>query len=160
MPLAEVSMPVRQENPKPFRLSFGVALALGLFAAAVPVRSECVSPSVEAGATTTTVYRCPEGDASAAQGPAIVEPGKTTTVERGSTDIPWFGPTPTKTSDPIAMPKAPAGDKKEDVVKADPDPKTQPQQKAEPEQKAAAPSEAATIDRSQGKGRGPAGYRA
>jgi ribonuclease E len=77
------------------------AVAFALVAAAMPARSECLSPSEAAGATTTTVYRCSEEDPSARKSPIIVEPDKSTVVERGSTTVPWFEPKPTQTSDPI-----------------------------------------------------------
>ncbi|MGE4251125.1 MAG: hypothetical protein AB7F09_17190 [Parvibaculaceae bacterium] len=127
MPLADVVKPMRQEKPRWLEPPFWVVLTLAILAGVIPARSECLSPSATAGATTTTVYRCPDGDASTGQHPAIVEPGKTTTVERGSADIPWFEPKPTTTADPIVAPKAPAAGKKEDVVKVEPKPEAAPE---------------------------------
>jgi hypothetical protein len=157
MPLAKAAKPVRQENQKPRWLSGWLVLTLATLGTAMPAWSECLSPSAEAGATTTTVYRCPEGNASAGQQPLIVEPGKTTTVERGSAEIPWFEPKPTKTTDPIAMPKATPQKAEEDKVKAEPvpaksaEPTVIPPPKAEAkapvaEPEAAAADAKATVD--------------
>ncbi|MGE0006871.1 MAG: hypothetical protein AB7S92_14910 [Parvibaculaceae bacterium] len=91
-----------------------MVLALGLFAGAAPGLSQCLSPSA-AGKTTTTVYRCPGGTQEprpVEQSPLIVDTGKTTTVDRGPADIPWFAPRTTRTANPIAMPKA-SGEKKD-----------------------------------------------
>jgi outer membrane biosynthesis protein TonB len=97
---------------------------VGVFGAIMPAQGECLSPSAEAGATATTVYRCPEGDAAGTQSPILVDPEKTTEVERGSADLPWFEPKPAKTGDPIETMKAPLGneEKKEDLVKISPPP--------------------------------------
>jgi len=52
-----------------------------------------VSPSTESGIATTTVYRCPENQAVVApKQPLLVPLDKTTVVERGSADVPWFEP--------------------------------------------------------------------
>ena len=75
------------------RASFA-AFALLFLAANQPAQGECLSPSTPAGATVTTVYRCPEIDPSAAKQPSLASPEKTTVVERGSSDVPWFEPKP------------------------------------------------------------------
>lgn len=52
-----------------------------------------MSPSAESGAAATTVYRCPDTqEVVAPKQPRIVPTDKTTTVERGSAEIPWFEP--------------------------------------------------------------------
>ena len=106
-------------------LPWAAAIMIGGFGAVMPARSDCLSPSVEAGATTTTVYPCTEGDAAGKQPLIVIDPKKTTEVERGSANLPWFEPKPTKTEDPIATSKAlpgkaaPSG-KKEDVARTSP----------------------------------------
>lgn len=100
---------------------------VGVFGAVMPARSECLSPSAEAGATATTVYRCPDENAAGAQLPIVIDPEKTTEVERGSAKLPWFEPKPSEAEDPIETMKAPSGnkgamEKKEDVAKIPPPP--------------------------------------
>jgi hypothetical protein len=101
------------------------AAAFGLLAAAMPARSECTSPSAEA-ATSTTVYRCPEGNASAAKGPIIVDPSPSTILERE--------PKPTPTSDPIVAPVTATPEKQET-------PPTSPEKQLAAPDKQAAPPE-------------------
>ena len=93
------------------------ALAIACLSMAQPAASECLSPSTEAGATATTVYRCPEASEPSAQPPAaakqpLATEDKSTVVERGSADVPWFEPPakqdPIKTAqDPIKTVKPP-----------------------------------------------------
>jgi hypothetical protein len=100
------------------------AFSLVILAAFHPAHGECLSPSTPAGATATTVYRCPELDPSAAKQPALGNAEKTTEVERGSADVPWFEPEPAdKKVDAAKMPAAKiepakAPDAKSGVVKA------------------------------------------
>lgn len=99
------------------------AFALVILAAFHPAHGECLSPSTPAGATATTVYRCPELDLSAAKQPALDNTEKTTEVERGSADVPWFEPKPAdKKVDAAKIPAAKieaasAPDKKIETVK-------------------------------------------
>lgn len=100
-------------------------IAVAVVGTITPARSECLSPSSAAGATSTTVYRCSEDNAADAPSPLIIDPDKTTEVERGSADLPWFEPKPTKTEDPIKTSKSPPEkqaplEKKEDVAKIAP----------------------------------------
>lgn len=100
-------------------------IAVAVVGTIMPVRSECLSPSSAAGATSTTVYRCSDDNAAATPSPLIIDPDKTTEVERGSADLPWFEPKPTKTEDPIKTSKSPPEkqeplEKKEDVAKIAP----------------------------------------
>lgn len=86
------------------------ALAIACLSMAQPAASECLSPSAEVGATATTVYRCPEAAEPSAQQPAtakqpLAPQEKSTVVERGSADVPWFEP-PAK-QDPIKTAKTP-----------------------------------------------------
>jgi hypothetical protein len=108
-----------QDDRRLRRPALVAVIACGVMAAAIPARSECQSPSAASGATTTTVYRCPDEDATGMQSPIVVDPGKTTEVERGSADDPWFEPKPTKTTDPIQTSNTPL-DKKEDAAEAPP----------------------------------------
>lgn len=100
------------------------AFALAILAVFHPAHGECLSPSTPAGATTTTVYRCPELDPSAGKQPALGTTGKTTVVERGSADVPWFEPQSAGNKvDAAKMPAAKieatsAPDKKIETVKA------------------------------------------
>jgi hypothetical protein len=103
------------------RPALAAVIVCGVMAAAIPAHSECQSPSAASGATTTTVYRCPDEDTTGMQSPIVVDPGKTTEVERGSADEPWFEPKPTKTTDPIQTSNTPL-DKKENAVEAPPAP--------------------------------------
>lgn len=132
MPLMKALKSVRQKNRKPQWRPAWIAIALGLTVTAIPARSECQSPSAAAGATSTTVYRCPEAQVPGMQNPVNPGPDKTTVVERGSADIPWFTPQPTRTADPLIppQPKAPAETKPEDkevVVEIEPVPLEKPQ---------------------------------
>ncbi len=102
MPLADASELVNRKNCKPLPW---LALSLVFLGAALPARGECVSPSAAAEATTTTIYRCPEEVLPAAPQPGVVDPNNSTVVERGATDVPWFEPKPTRTSDPLTIPK-------------------------------------------------------
>lgn len=70
------------------------AAVLALLWMMQPAQGKCLSPSAESGATATTVYRCPEQEPSTAKQPILVNPEKTTVVERGSSDEPWFAPKP------------------------------------------------------------------
>jgi hypothetical protein len=63
-----------------------------ILAASHQAYGECVSPSAQAGARVTTVYRCPDVDPAQAKQPALRSTEKTTVVERGSADLPWFEP--------------------------------------------------------------------
>jgi hypothetical protein len=86
------------------------ALAIACLAMVHPAASECLSPSAEAGATATTVYRCPEQTEPGAQQPTtakqpLATEEKATVVERGSADVPWFEPPPKQ--DPITTAKTP-----------------------------------------------------
>lgn len=70
-----------------------MALGLGLIGSIPVALSQCVSPSTESGVAATTVYRCPDKqDAAAPKQPLIASPEKTTVVERGPAQIPWFEP--------------------------------------------------------------------
>lgn len=143
MPLAKALKRMGTDK-RMLRRSLACAVVVfGLFGTG-PARSECLSPSAEAGATTTTVYPCQEETASGQQ-PVIVDTGKadsgkSTVVERGSADIPWFEPKPTATADPIGLPKAASENEKkeepaqpkEEIVKIEPVPMEAPE-KAEPE---------------------------
>ena len=121
MTLAEALMLVKRENWRPLPW---LAMAIALSGATLPAYGECVSPSAAAGATTTTIYRCPEGSSAGPQ-PTIVDPGNSTDVERGSADVPWFGPKPTRTADPLAAPNAVSQpNPPEDVAKTEPVPVT------------------------------------
>jgi hypothetical protein len=68
------------------------ASSLVILAASHQAHGECLSPSAQAGATVTTVYRCPDVDPAQAKQPALRSTEKTTVVERGSADLPWFEP--------------------------------------------------------------------
>jgi hypothetical protein len=86
------------------------ALAIACLPMAQPAASECLSPSAEAGATATTVYRCPEATEPSAERSAtakqpLATEEKSTVVERGSADVPWFEPPPKQ--DPITTAKTP-----------------------------------------------------
>jgi|GEM_PF-6771221 len=142
MPLAKALKCMGTEELK-LRGSLACAVvAFGLFGAA-PAWSECLSPSAEAGATTTTVYPCQEENATGGQQPVIVDTGKadsgnTSVVERGSADVPWFEPKPTTTADPIGLPKTASENEKkqepkEEIVKIEPVPVEAPEKpEAEP----------------------------
>lgn len=129
MLLAEAAKPMQRKNWKPLGW---LVMSLGVLGATLPARSECQSPSAEAG-TTTTVYRCPDEGAAAGPLPVIADPGKTTEVERGSAGVPWFEPKTTKTADPIQPPKAASEPKatsepkaQEEIVRIEPVPAAAP----------------------------------
>lgn len=83
------------------------ALAFGILGALQPVHGECLSPSAAGATTTTTVYRCPDQGKADLQAPRGA-PDKTTVVQRGPSDVPWFEPKPAdKTAAPLT---APAGE--------------------------------------------------
>src|SRR5262245_31373932 len=118
MPLAEVLKLVKRKNGTSLPW---LAISLALIGAAFPAHSECLSPSDAAEATTTTVYRCPEDDPAAGLRPTIVDQGKSTVVEHGAADLPWFEPKPTQTADPLAPPRTVSEPKQQqDTVKTDP----------------------------------------
>ncbi len=77
-----------------WRLAAFAASAFIFLVTHQPARGECLSPSTSGGATATTVYRCPENDPSSAKQPILVNPEKSTVVERGSSEVPWFEPKP------------------------------------------------------------------
>lgn len=64
--------------------------------------SDCLSPSAVSGTTATTVYRCQEQQRKA--DPLIASPSRTTVVERGSADTPWFDQKPAEKADPSEVP--------------------------------------------------------
>lgn len=72
-------------------------LVLALLSTIGTAHGECISPSTEAGSTQTTVYRCPVESPAQAKQPMIVSPEKSTVVERGSADVPWFEPNSSRT---------------------------------------------------------------
>jgi hypothetical protein len=92
--LAQGFEPLEHEARPDWGRALLAAFALVILAAFQPAHGECLSPSMPAGATATTVYRCPEPDPSAAKQPALGTTEKTTEVERGSADVPWFEPPP------------------------------------------------------------------
>jgi hypothetical protein len=83
---------VKHEARAGWRHALSAASALVILAASHQAYGECVSPSAQAGATVTTVYRCPDVDPAQAKQPALRNTEKTTVVERGSADLPWFEP--------------------------------------------------------------------
>ena len=83
---------MKREARPGWRHALSAASALVILAASHHAHGECVSPSAQAGATATTVYRCPEVDPAQAKQPALGSTEKTTVVERGSADLPWFEP--------------------------------------------------------------------
>jgi hypothetical protein len=100
----------QERDRKPHGLFVWGAVGLALLATTLPARSDCVSPLVE-GSGTTTVYPCPQGNAASRPAPVVVDPDRSTVVGRGSANIPWFEPKPTRTSDPITVPAATAPEK-------------------------------------------------
>lgn len=83
---------MKHEARAGWRHALSAASALVILAASHQAYGECVSPSAQAGATVTTVYRCPDVDPAQAKQPALRSTEKTTVVERGSADLPWFEP--------------------------------------------------------------------
>ena len=83
---------MKHEARPDWRHALLVASALVILAASHQAHGECVSPSAQAGATSTTVYRCPDADPEQAKQPALGTTEKTTVVERGSANLPWFEP--------------------------------------------------------------------
>jgi hypothetical protein len=143
MTLAAALKLMKRENWKPLPW---LVMSLALFGAALPAHGECMSPSAAAGATTTTIYRCPEEGSSAGAQPALVDPGNSTEVERGSADVPWFGPKPTRTSDPLAAPQAVSEPKPaEGVAKTEPAPPVKTSAAPEKPAAAEAPQAAAGV---------------
>ncbi|WP_162914449.1 hypothetical protein [Taklimakanibacter lacteus] len=123
------------------------ALVFAFFAMSQWAHGECLSPSAEVGATATTVYRCSEETLPSAKQPLLAGPEKTTTVERGSADVPWFEPTPQATAIKPAkaapeMPAAVSVPEKKDVetAKATPEPEEQAAPKRERPKAKAKPS--------------------
>ena len=90
---------------------------------------ECLSPSAEAGATATTVYRCPDEAQPAAKAP-LSDMEKSTTVQRGSADEPWFESTPGKADS--AATETPPEQRKADPATVQPEIKAAKEQPAEP----------------------------
>lgn len=106
----KLDRPVRQLWPSP------IVLVFGLLSALEPAYGECLSPSTASGTTATTVFRCADQPETARQKqpavntekkqPAVITE-KTTVVERGPADVPWFDPkTPGNSAEPV---KAPPG---------------------------------------------------
>lgn len=93
--------PVRQFWPSP------IVVVFGLLGALEPAHSACLSPSAASGTTATTVFRCADQSETARQKQPAVNTEKTTVVERGPADVPWFDPNTTENStEPV---KAPLG---------------------------------------------------
>lgn len=100
---------VKHDRPTSQLWLYSATVAFGLVGTMSPAHSECLSPSADSGATATTVYRCPDQQGSGApQQPAVNNLEKTTVVERGSADAPWFEPKPVDNSvSPAASPAQP-----------------------------------------------------
>lgn len=117
-------------------------VGFGLFGLIPTAHSECVSPSTESGVAATTVYRCPENQGVVApKQPLLAPPDKTTVVERGSANVPWFEPKRAESQvEPIAAavpPSQPSHTVKPIAAAAPP---AQPERQTEPTTAAAAPS--------------------
>lgn len=67
-----------------------LAALLALLGAAQAAQGGCLSPSSASGNSATTVYRCLEQQGTTARQDPLAIPDKTTVVERGSADVPWF----------------------------------------------------------------------
>lgn len=114
------------------------ALAFAFIAMSQWAQGECLSPSAEVGATATTVYRCSEETLPSAKQPLLPGPEKTTTVERGSAEVPWFEPAPQKTVIKPAkaspeIPAAASAPEKTDIETAKATPETDTEVQAVPE---------------------------
>lgn len=92
-------------DSKPARQVLLLAAAALLSLGATEAQAECLSPSATPGDKATTIYRCPD-QPGATKGPLqpTALPDRTTVVERGSAETPWFAPKPPENSDETAKP--------------------------------------------------------
>lgn len=86
-----------------------VVVVFGLLGALEPAHSECLSPSAASGTAATTVFRCADQPVTARQEQPAVNTEKTTVVERGPADVPWFIPKAMENStEPVKAPQVQA----------------------------------------------------
>lgn len=86
-----------------------VVVVFALLGALEPAHSECLSPSAASGTAATTVFRCADQPVTARQEQPAVNTEKTTVVERGPADVPWFIPKAVENStEPVKAPQVQA----------------------------------------------------